>query len=170
MWLPCTLSWRLNERHYGALQGLNKAETATHYGTAQVQIWRRSYDIRPPALTQDDPRSPYGDPRYHALDPHDIPLAESLQDTVLRLWPYWQNSIAPCVRANKRVLIVAHGNSLRALVKILDKLSDSAIIDLEIPTGVPLVYELDAELQPITHYYVDGSYHHDQLATKSRTV
>ena len=154
MWTPVHHSWRLNERHYGALQGLNKADTAAKYGEGQVKIWRRSYDIQPPALTADDSRSPGHDLRYKDLDPRDIPLTECLRDTVARVLPYWHETIAPTIRSGKRALIVAHGNSLRALVKYLDRISDTAIADLNIPTGAPLVYELDADLKPITHYYL----------------
>jgi 2,3-bisphosphoglycerate-dependent phosphoglycerate mutase len=154
MWTPIHHSWRLNERHYGALQGLNKADTAAKYGEGQVKIWRRSYDIQPPALTADDSRSPSHDLRYKDLDPRDIPLTECLRDTVARFLPYWHETIAPRIRLGQRVLIAAHGNSLRALVKYLDRVSDTAIVDLNIPTGVPLVYELDADLKPITHYYL----------------
>jgi 2,3-bisphosphoglycerate-dependent phosphoglycerate mutase len=154
MWTPVHHSWRLNERHYGALQGLNKADTAAKYGEAQVKIWRRSYDIQPPALTVDDPRYPGHDLRYTALDPQDLPRTECLRDTVARVLPYWHETIAPTIRSGKRALIVAHGNSLRALVKYLDRISDTAIADLNIPTGAPLVYELDADLKPITHYYL----------------
>ena len=154
MWTPIHHSWRLNERHYGALQGLNKADTAAKYGEGQVKIWRRSYDIQPPALTADDSRSPCHDLRYKDLDPRDIPLTECLRDTVARFLPYWHETIAPRIRLGQRVLIAAHGNSLRALVKYLDRVSDTAIVDLNIPTGVPLVYELDADLKPITHYYL----------------
>ncbi len=154
MWIPVINSWRLNERHYGALQGLNKAETAAKYGDAQVKIWRRSYDIQPPALEKDDPRWPGRDPRYQNLDPKDIPLTECLKDTVARFLPYWHETIAPAVKSGKRVLIAAHGNSLRALVKYLDNVSENEIVELNIPTGVPLVYELDDDLRPITHYYL----------------
>jgi 2,3-bisphosphoglycerate-dependent phosphoglycerate mutase len=154
MWIPIYNSWRLNERHYGALQGLNKAEMASKYGEAQVKLWRRSYDVRPPALTVDDPRFPGNDPRYKALDPRDIPLTECLKDTVARFLPYWHETIAPAIRAGRRVLISAHGNSLRALVKYLDNISDEEIVGLNIPTGVPLVYELDADLKPVQHYYL----------------
>ena len=154
MWIPVHRSWRLNERHYGALQGLNKAETAAKFGEDQVKIWRRSYDIQPPALTADDSRSPGHDLRYKDLDPRDIPLTECLRDTVASFLPYWHETIAPRIRLGQRVLIAAHGNSLRALVKYLDRVSDIAIVDLNIPTGVPLVYELDADLKPITHYYL----------------
>ncbi len=154
MWIPIYNSWRLNERHYGALQGLNKAEMAAKFGEAQVKLWRRSYDVRPPALTVDDPRFPGNDPRYKALDPRDIPLTECLKDTVARFLPYWHETIAPAIRAGRRVLISAHGNSLRALVKYLDNISDEEIVGLNIPTGVPLVYELDADLKPVQHYYL----------------
>jgi 2,3-bisphosphoglycerate-dependent phosphoglycerate mutase len=154
MWIPVSKSWRLNERHYGALQGLNKAETAAQFGEEQVKLWRRSYDVRPPALTLDDPRYPGRDPRYWDLDPKDIPLTECLKDTVARFLPYWHETIAPTIRARKRVLIAAHGNSLRALVKYLDHIPDQEIVGLNIPTGVPLVYELDEELKPIRHYYL----------------
>ena len=154
MWTPVHHSWRLNERHYGALQGLNKADTAAKYGEAQVKIWRRSYDIQPPVLTVDDPRYPGHDLRYTALDPQDLPRTECLRDTVARVLPYWHETIAPTIRSGKRALIVAHGNSLRALVKYLDRISDTAIADLNIPTGAPLVYELDADLKPMTHYYL----------------
>ena len=154
MWIPVQNSWRLNERHYGALQGLNKAETAAKYGDEQVLIWRRSYDIQPPALTKDDPRYPGSDPRYQDLDLSDLPLTECLKDTVARFLPYWHETIAPTVRSGKRVIIAAHGNSLRALVKYLDNISDDEIVGLNIPTGVPLVYELDAELRPTKSYYL----------------
>ncbi len=154
MWIPIYNSWRLNERHYGGLQGLNKAEMAAKFGEAQVKVWRRSYDVRPPALTVDDPRFPGNDPRYKALDPRDIPLTECLKDTVARFLPYWHETIAPAIRAGRRVLISAHGNSLRALVKYLDNISDEEIVGLNIPTGVPLVYELDADLKPVQHYYL----------------
>jgi 2,3-bisphosphoglycerate-dependent phosphoglycerate mutase len=147
-------SWRLNERHYGALQGLNKAETAAKHGEAQTKIWRRSYDVPPPALTVDDPRHPSHDPRYADLSPAERPSTESLKDTVARFVPYWTGTIAPEIRRGKRVLIAAHGNSLRALVKYLDGISDADIVDLNIPTGIPLVYELDAELAPIRHFYL----------------
>jgi 2,3-bisphosphoglycerate-dependent phosphoglycerate mutase len=154
MWIPVHHSWRLNERHYGALQGLNKAETAKKYGDDRVKIWRRSYDIRPPALTSDDPCWPGRDPRYRDLRPEDIPLTECLKDTVARFLPYWHDAIAPAVRSGQRVIIAAHGNSLRALVKFLDDISDDDIVELNIPTGVPLVYELDANLEPIRHFYL----------------
>lgn len=154
LWLPVQRSWRLNERHYGALQGLNKAQTAAQHGEAQVKIWRRAYDIAPPPLTRDDPRHPAHDPRYKDLAPSDLPLTESLKDTVARFLPYWHEAIAPEIKAGKRLLIAAHGNSLRALVKYLDHVSDSDIVELNIPTGIPLVYELDAELKPLKSYYL----------------
>ncbi|MFA5165444.1 MAG: 2,3-diphosphoglycerate-dependent phosphoglycerate mutase [Candidatus Omnitrophota bacterium] len=154
MWIPVYNSWRLNERHYGALQGLNKAETAAKYGDDQVLVWRRSYDTPPPALEKDDPRSPAKDPRYKNLKPGEIPLTECLKDTVARFLPYWHETIAPVVKSGKRVIIAAHGNSLRALVKYLDNVSDQDIVGLNIPTGMPLVYELDDNLKPIKHYYL----------------
>ena len=154
MWIPVHRSWRLNERHYGALQGLNKAETAEKFGEAQVKIWRRSYDIQPPALTADDERFPGRDPRYRALTPQELPLSECLKDTVARFLPYWHETIAPAIRHGKKVLIAAHGNSLRALVKYLDNVSEADIVELNIPTGMPLVYELDAELKPLNRYYL----------------
>ena len=154
LWLPVVRSWRLNERHYGALQGLNKAETAEKYGEAQVKIWRRSYDIPPPALTAGDDRYPGKDPRYAGLKPADLPLTECLKDTVARFLPLWHETIARTVKSGQRVLVVAHGNSLRALVKYLDNVSDSDIVELNIPTGMPLVYELDADLKPIKSYYL----------------
>ena len=154
IWLPTEKSWRLNERHYGALQGLNKAETAAKHGEAQVKIWRRSYDIPPPALEKDDPRHPSRDPRYAGLPESDLPLTESLKDTVARFLPYWHDTIAPSIRAGRRVLVAAHGNSLRALVKYLDDISESDIVELNIPTGIPLVYELDDTLRPARHYYL----------------
>jgi 2,3-bisphosphoglycerate-dependent phosphoglycerate mutase len=155
MWIPVVNSWRLNERHYGALQGLNKAETAAKHGEAQVKIWRRSYDIPPPPLAVGDPHHPSHDPRYAAVPAADLPLAESLKDTVARFLPYWHETMAPSIKSGKRVLIAAHGNSLRALVKYLDSISESEIIELNIPTGSPLVYELDDSLKPIRHYYLD---------------
>lgn len=154
MWLPVHNSWRLNERHYGALQGLNKAETAAKYGEEQVLLWRRSYDLPPPALTPDDSRYPGNDPRYGSLPRRDIPLTECLKDTVARFMPYWNDVIAPSVKSGQRVIIAAHGNSLRALVKYLDNISDQDIVGLNIPTGIPLVYELDDDLKPIRHYYL----------------
>ena len=154
LWVPVQKSWRLNERHYGGLQGLNKAETAARHGDQQVKIWRRSYDIPPPPLAPDDPQNPARDPRYAKLPPDALPLTESLKDTVARVLPYWQEAIAPAIRAGNRVLVAAHGNSLRALVKYLDGTSDAEIVELNIPTGIPLVYELDAELRPLSKYYL----------------
>lgn len=154
MWIPITHSWRLNERHYGALQGLNKAETAAQYGDEQVLIWRRSYDIQPPILSVDDQRYPGFDPRYRHLAKGEIPLAESLKDTVTRFLPFWNQTILPELRAERSIIIAAHGNSLRALIKYLDNVSDEAIIDYNIPTGIPLVYELDKQLKPINNYYL----------------
>jgi len=154
MWIPVHRSWRLNERHYGALQGLNKAETAEEHGEDQVLIWRRSYDTPPPALEKTDHRYPGNDPKYHQLDPNDLPLTECLKDTVHRVLPYWHSVIAPSVKAGKKVLVAAHGNSLRALVKYLDNIPKTEILNLNIPTGVPLVYELDDNLYPNTHYYI----------------
>jgi 2,3-bisphosphoglycerate-dependent phosphoglycerate mutase len=154
MWIPVTRSWRLNERHYGALQGLNKAETARQYGEDQVKIWRRSYDIRPPVLETTDDRFPGKDRRYAVLRDDQLPRTECLKDTVERFLPYWHETIAPVIRAGQRVLIAAHGNSLRALVKYLDNVSDRDIVELNIPTGLPLVYELDADLKPIRHEYL----------------
>ncbi len=154
MWIPVIRDWRLNERHYGALQGLNKAETAAKYGEDQVKIWRRSYDIQPPALEISDPRFPGHDARYSTLASEELPLTECLKDTVARFLPLWNNEIAPLVKKGKKVVIVAHGNSLRALVKHLDNVSEEEIIALNIPTGVPLVYELDQDLKPIKHYYL----------------
>ena len=153
-WLPVVHSWRLNERHYGALQGLDKAETAVKYGDAQVLAWRRSYDVPPPALDPSDPRSERGDVRYAKLGPGQVPLTECLKDTVARVLPFWRESMAPAIRAGKRLLVAAHGNSMRALVKYLDGVSDSDIVGLNIPNGIPLVYELDAALHPIRHYYL----------------
>ena len=154
LWIPVLKRWQLNERHYGALQGLNKAETAAKHGDAQTKIWRRSYDIPPPALTADDERHPARDPRYAGLDPKDLPATECLKDTVERFLPLWHAEIAPAIRSGKRVLIAAHGNSIRALVKYLDHISDADIVELNIPTGIPLVYELDADLKPIRNYYL----------------
>lgn len=153
-WLPVIKHWRLNERHYGALQGLNKAETAAKFGEHQVLLWRRSYDVPPPALAPDDERHPSRDPRYAALLPEELPLTECLKDTVERVVPYWQIEIAPQIRAGKRVIIAAHGNSLRALIKHLDKVSEADIVGLNVPTGVPLVYEFTDDLVPIRHYYL----------------
>jgi 2,3-bisphosphoglycerate-dependent phosphoglycerate mutase len=154
MWIPVHHSWRLNERHYGALQGLNKAETVERHGMEQVKLWRRSYDLPPPALTPDDPHYPGKDPRYANLRTEEIPLTECLKDVVARFLPYWHETIAPTVRESRRVLIAAHGNSLRALVKYLDKIPDDKIFELNIPTGVPLVYELEDDLTPIRNYYL----------------
>jgi 2,3-bisphosphoglycerate-dependent phosphoglycerate mutase len=154
MWIPVANSWRLNERHYGALQGLNKAETAAKFGEAQVQAWRRSYDVPPPPLAAGDPRNPAGDPRYRDIAPGELPRTECLKDTVARFLPYWNESIAPAVADGRRVIIAAHGNSLRALVKHLDGVSDADIVGLNIPTGIPLVYELDERLTPLAHYYL----------------
>jgi len=154
MWLPVIGSWRLNERHYGALQGLNKAETAAQHGDAQVKIWRRSYDIPPPPLSPDDRRHAARDPRYRDLAPSDVPLTESLKDTVARFLPYWHDVIAPSIQSGRRVLIAAHGNSLRALVKYLDDISDEEIVELNIPTGIPLVYELDEQLRSRNRFYL----------------
>ncbi len=154
MWIPVHNSWRLNERHYGALQGLDKGETAAKFGEAQVKLWRRSYDIPPPALTREDARHPANDPRYRGLAPNELPLTECLKDTVARFLPYWHRTIAPAVRAGERVIIAAHGNSLRALVKYLDDVSERDIVELNIPTGIPLVYELDDALRPLRHYYL----------------
>ena len=154
LWLPTVKHWRLNERHYGALQGLNKAETAQEYGNEQVLIWRRSYDTPPPALEPTDPRSERGDRRYAQLNPAEIPLTECLKDTVARVLPFWSESMAPAIRAGRRLVVSAHGNSIRALVKYLDGISDADIVGLNIPNGIPLVYELDAGLQPIRRYYL----------------
>jgi 2,3-bisphosphoglycerate-dependent phosphoglycerate mutase len=153
-WLPVVNSWRLNERHYGALQGLNKAETAKKFGDEQVLIWRRSYDVPPPPLEPGDPRSERGDIRYQGLKPEEIPLTECLKDTVARVMPLWHGELAPTIRSGKRVLIAAHGNSIRALVKYLDGISDEEIVGLNIPNGIPLVYELDSALKPIRSYYL----------------
>ena len=154
LWIPVTKSWKLNERSYGALQGLNKAETAAKHGEAQTKIWRRSFDIPPPALTVDDERHPSHDRRYQGLKPSELPLTESLKDTIARFMPYWHETIAPVIKSGQRVVIAAHGNSLRALVKDLDHISESEITELNIPTGIPLVYELDDDLKPIRHYYL----------------
>jgi 2,3-bisphosphoglycerate-dependent phosphoglycerate mutase len=154
LWIPVTKNWRLNERSYGALQGLNKAETAAKHGEAQTKIWRRSFDVPPPPLTIDDERHPSHDPRYRNLKPGDLPLTESLKDTIARFMPYWHETIAPTIKSGQRVVIAAHGNSLRALVKDLDNIPESEIVELNIPTGIPLVYELDDDLKPIRHYYL----------------
>ncbi len=154
MWLPVERSWRLNERHYGALQGLDKAQTVERHGAAQVKIWRRSYDTAPPPLASDDPRHPRFDPRYADVPADELPSAESLKDTLARVLPYWHARIAPEVRAGRNVLVAAHGNSLRAMVKMLDELSEGDIVELNIPTGIPLVYELDAQLKPLGSRYL----------------
>ncbi len=154
MWLPVERSWRLNERHYGALQGLNKAQTVEKHGEAQVKIWRRSYDIPPPPLSLDDKRHPRFDPRYATIDPKLLPATESLKDTLARVLPYWTSRIAPELRSGRNVMVVAHGNSLRAMVKMLDDVSEAEITELNIPTGVPLLYELDTELKPTSHRYL----------------
>ena len=154
MWIPVHRNWRLNERHYGALQGLNKTETADRFGAQQVKIWRRSYDIAPPALSKDDERYSAGDPRYASLEPAQIPLTESLKDVVARLLPFWHETVGPAILDGRRVLIVAHGNSLRAMVKMLDNVSEAEITELNIPTGVPLLYELDQELKPVSSRYL----------------
>jgi len=167
LWIPVHRSWRLNERHYGALQGLNKAETAAEHGEAQVKIWRRSYDIPPPPLTEEDPRHPSHDRRYASLGPQQLPLTESLKDTVARFLPYWHETIAPDILAGKRVLIAAHGNSLRALVKFLDNVSEQDIVELNIPTGVPLVYQLNDDLKPLQHYYLGDQ---EAIANKAAAV
>ena len=165
MWIPQRRSWRLNERHYGALQGKNKAETAAIHGEAQVKIWRRSYDIPPPPLALEDPGHPSHDRRYANLKPSEMPLTESLKDTVVRFLPYWHETVAPDIKAGKRVLIAAHGNSLRALVKYLDKISDEDIVDLNIPTGIPLVYLLNERLEPLQKFYLG-----DQEAIKQKAA
>ena len=167
LWIPVEKNWRLNERHYGALQGLNKAETAEKHGEEQVLIWRRSYDIPPPALEKSDERFPGNFPAYKDVDEADLPTTESLKLTVDRFLPYWFDTIAPTIKAGKKVLIVAHGNSLRALVKYLDNVSEEDIIKLNIPTGVPLVYELDNDLKPIKHYYLGDQ---DEIAAKAAAV
>jgi 2,3-bisphosphoglycerate-dependent phosphoglycerate mutase len=153
-WLPIVHTWRLNERHYGALQGLNKGDMAKQYGDAQVLVWRRSYDTPPPALEATDPRSERGDVRYAKLSPENIPLTECLKDTVARVLPFWNDSMAPAIKAGKRIVVAAHGNSIRALVKYLDNISDDDIVSLNIPNGIPLVYELDDDLKPLRHYYL----------------
>ena len=167
MWVPVHRSWRLNERHYGALQGLNKAETAAKFGERQVLVWRRSYDVPPPALEASDPRFPGADRRYARLSPAELPRTECLKDTVARFLPYWRETIAPSVAARERVIIVAHGNSLRALVKYLDAIGDEDIVGLNIPTGIPLVYELDDALEPLRHYYLGDA---ADVARAVRTV
>jgi len=167
MWIPVHNTWLLNERHYGALQGLNKKETVERHGEAQVKIWRRSYSIPPEPLTVDDPRAPHRDPRYAGVDPASLPLTESLKDTVARVIPFWEREIAPMVRSGKRVLIASHGNSLRALVKHLDKISDDEISELNIPTGIPLVYHLEDDLTPIKRFYLGDQ---DAIARAAQAV
>lgn len=167
MWIPQVRSWRLNERHYGALQGLNKAETAVKYGDAQVKLWRRSYVTQPPALEKSDDRWPGHDPRYGDVSPEDLPVTECLKDTVARFVPYWEEMIAPSVKAGRKVVIAAHGNSLRALVKYLDGISDDDIVELNIPTGIPLVYQLDDQLRPISHAYLGDA---DAIAKAAAAV
>ncbi|MFC1930412.1 2,3-diphosphoglycerate-dependent phosphoglycerate mutase [Chloroflexota bacterium] len=167
MWIPTFISWRLNERFYGALQGLNKAETAARFGEEQVLKWRRSYDIQPPAIEKTDDRYPGHDPRYGELKPGELPLTESLEDTARRFLPYWHEVLAPAVKAGKNIVISAHGNSLRALVKYLDNISDSGIVDLNIPTGIPLVYELDDKLKPVKSYYLGDP---DEVRKAAETV
>jgi 2,3-bisphosphoglycerate-dependent phosphoglycerate mutase len=154
MWIPVYNSWRLNERHYGALQGLNKVEMADRFGAEQVRLWRRSYEVPPPALDPKDERSPFMDPRYAGLDKKDIPLSECLRDTVARVLPYWHKTIAPAVLSGQRLIVTAHGNSMRALVKYLDNIPETEIVGLNIPTGIPLVYEFNDDLSPIRHYYL----------------
>ena len=166
-WLSVVRAWQLNERHYGALQGLNKAETAEKFGEAQVKIWRRSYDTPPPALDPDDERHPRFDARYAGLTAAQLPATESLKITLERVLPYWSATVAPAIQSGRRVLVVAHGNSIRALVQYLDGISDAEITELNIPTGIPLVYELDADLKPITHYYLGDS---DAVAKAAATV
>jgi 2,3-bisphosphoglycerate-dependent phosphoglycerate mutase len=167
MWIPVEHSWRLNERHYGALQGLNKAQTAAKYGDEQVLIWRRSYDVPPPALEESDERHPGTDPRYRGLGRDELPRTECLKDTVARFLPYWHEAIVPAVQAGKKVIIAAHGNSLRALIKYLDNISDEEIVGLNLPTGIPLVYELDGQLRPIKHYYLGDP---DEVARAAAAV
>jgi 2,3-bisphosphoglycerate-dependent phosphoglycerate mutase len=166
-WIPVTNAWQLNERHYGSLQGLNKAEMAEKFGEAQVKIWRRSYDVPPPALELDDERHPRFDPRYASLTPEQLPATESLKITLERVLPYWHSTLTPVIKSGKRVIIAAHGNSIRALVKYLDDISEAEITELNIPTGLPLVYELDEELQPIKHYYLGDP---EEAARKAAAV
>jgi 2,3-bisphosphoglycerate-dependent phosphoglycerate mutase len=170
MWIPVVRDWRLNERHYGALQGLNKAETAAKYGEDQVKLWRRSYDIRPPELDVTDPRYPGKDPRYHNLTKEQLPLSECLKDTVDRFLPSWHELIAPSIRSGKQVLIAAHGNSLRALVKYLEDVPEKEIVDLNIPTGVPLVEELDNDLKSVRHYYLGDPAQIAQAVNKAKST
>ncbi len=167
MWLPVYRTWRLNERHYGALQGLNKAEMAAKFGEAQVKIWRRSYDIRPPELEKSDERWPGRDPRYKGLKPEEIPTTECLKDTVARVLPYWTGTIVPAIKRGEKVLVAAHGNSLRALVKHIDGISDAEIPELNIPTGVPLVYQFDDAMKPIKHFYLGDA---DAIAKATAAV
>jgi len=167
MWIPVEHSWRLNERHYGALQGLNKAETAARYGDAQVLQWRRAFDVPPPALAVDDPRYQINDPRYRGLAAGEVPLAECLKDTIVRVIPYWEQVIAPQVKAGRQVLVTAHGNSLRALIKYLDGIGDQEIVELNVPTGTPLVYELDDQLRPLRSYYLGDP---EAVAAAARAV
>jgi 2,3-bisphosphoglycerate-dependent phosphoglycerate mutase len=166
-WIPVAKAWQLNERHYGSLQGLNKAEMAEKFGEAQVKIWRRSYDVPPPPLEWDDERHPHFDPRYASLAPEQLPATESLKITLERVLPYWHSTLTPVIKSGKRVIIVAHGNSIRALVKYLDDISEAEITDLNIPTGLPLVYELDEELKPIKHYYLGDP---EEAARKAAAV
>ncbi len=170
MWIPVQRDWRLNERHYGALQGLNKAETAAKYGEDQVKIWRRSYDIRPPALEESDPRYPGKDPRYQGLTKQQLPLTECLKDTVERFLPCWHEAIAPAIRSGKKVVIAAHGNSLRALVKYIEDIPDDKIVDLNIPTGVPMVQELDENLKSIRHYYLGDAAQIEAAVNKAKST
>ena len=167
MWIPVERSWRLNERHYGALQGLNKSETAAKFGEDQVKIWRRSYDVPPPVLEKTDPRYPGSDPKYKNLTEAELPLTECLKDTVARVIPYWEQRIAPLVKAGNKIIIAAHGNSLRAMVKFLDKIPDDEIVGVNIPTGTPLVYELDDNLNPLKHYYLGNA---EEIAKKELAV
>jgi 2,3-bisphosphoglycerate-dependent phosphoglycerate mutase len=167
MWIPVERSWRLNERHYGALQGLNKSETAAKFGEDQVKIWRRSYDVPPPVLEKTDPRYPGSDPKYKNLTEVELPLTECLKDTVARVIPYWEQRIAPLVKAGNKIIIAAHGNSLRAMVKFLDKIPDDEIVGVNIPTGTPLVYELDDNLNPLKHYYLGNA---EEIAKKELAV
>jgi 2,3-bisphosphoglycerate-dependent phosphoglycerate mutase len=166
-WIPVTNAWQLNERHYGALQGLNKSEMAEKFGEAQVKIWRRSYDVPPPVLELTDERHPKFDPRYASLTPEQLPATESLKITLERVLPYWHSTLAPTIQSGKRVIIVAHGNSIRAMVKYLDNISEDSITELNIPTGIPLVYELDKDLKPIKHYYLGDP---DEVAKKAAAV
>ena len=167
MWIPVERSWRLNERHYGALQGLNKSETAAKFGEDQVKIWRRSYDIQPPLLDKTDPRYPGSDPRYKSLTEAELPLTECLKDTVARVVPYWEERISPLIKSGNKIIIAAHGNSLRAMVKYLDKIQDDEIVGVNIPTGTPLVYELDENLNPLKHYYLGDA---KEIAKKAQAV